>query len=181
MEAAGQTPSYRRRERPDAVLAAKTRSGGKSVPPPPLSLQKPGRKLRTREDVSEDRDQRQVPPCQRIRTRSRAPSTSCRSCEFQVRLPPPPFRLASILPSASRRLAHGKPPSGTNALSDSVYIGSTTDLESRVLKHNDGSASRFTATRRPVRLVYSEPHATCDGALKRERQLKRWTRKKRRR
>ena len=61
---------------------------------------------------------------------------------------------------------------------DSVYIGSTTDLESRVLKHNDGSASRFTATRRPVTLVYSEPHATCDGALKRERQLKRWTRKK---
>jgi len=38
---------------------------------------------------------------------------------------------------------------------DSVYIGSTTDLESRVLKHNDGSASRFTATRRPVTLVYS--------------------------
>src|SRR5438067_13247617 len=112
MEAAGQTPWDGRREWRNTVLAAKM------LPPPPLFLQKPGRKPRTREDVSESREQRQVPPCQRIRARSRAPSISCRGREFQVQLPPPPFRLASILPSASRRLAHGKPPSGRNALSE---------------------------------------------------------------
>jgi predicted GIY-YIG superfamily endonuclease len=31
---------------------------------------------------------------------------------------------------------------------------------------------------RPVRLVYSEAHATRSEAIKRERQLKRWTRAK---
>src|SRR5690349_4611509 len=92
----GTNPVDRRRERSDAVLAAKMRSGGKSVPPPPLFLQKPGRKPRTREDVSRDRDRRQLPPRQRIRARSRAPSGIYRSREFQVRLPPPPPPLTRV-------------------------------------------------------------------------------------
>lgn len=59
-----------------------------------------------------------------------------------------------------------------------LYIGETGDLRRRIAKHNDGSASMFTARRRPVRLVFSEQHDTRDTALKRERQLKRWTRRK---
>jgi predicted GIY-YIG superfamily endonuclease len=61
---------------------------------------------------------------------------------------------------------------------NSLYIGETEDLDNRLTKHNDGSASAFTATRRPVALVYSEVHVTPEAALTRERQLKRWTRAK---
>ena len=61
---------------------------------------------------------------------------------------------------------------------NSLYIGETGDLAFRLAKHNDGSASGFTAPRRPVALVYSEECATRDEALKRGRQLKGWTRAK---
>jgi predicted GIY-YIG superfamily endonuclease len=61
---------------------------------------------------------------------------------------------------------------------DSLYIGETANLDHRITKHNDGSASRFTAARRPVVLVYSEFQETRAAALDRERQLKRWTRAK---
>jgi predicted GIY-YIG superfamily endonuclease len=60
----------------------------------------------------------------------------------------------------------------------SLYIGETGDLDLRVAKHNDGRASGFTARRRPVVPVYSEDHPTRQTALKRERQLKKWTRAK---
>jgi len=60
----------------------------------------------------------------------------------------------------------------------SLYIGETNDVDQRLLKHNEGSASGFTAKRRPVVLVYSELFPTRGAALKRERQLKGWTRAK---
>jgi predicted GIY-YIG superfamily endonuclease len=58
------------------------------------------------------------------------------------------------------------------------YIGMTEDVASRVAAHTDGAGSIFTAARRPVVLVYSEPHSTRIEAVRRERQLKRWTRAK---
>jgi len=61
---------------------------------------------------------------------------------------------------------------------NSLYVGQTADLESRLAKHADGTAAAFTARRRPVELVYSEFHATKESARRRERQLKRWTRAK---
>ena len=36
----------------------------------------------------------------------------------------------------------------------------------------------FTALRRPVKLVYQEPFENMDDAVKRERQIKKWTRVK---
>ena len=60
----------------------------------------------------------------------------------------------------------------------SLYIGATDNLEARLLKHNEGKASAFTAERRPVVLAYSEQCANRTGALQRERQLKGWTRAK---
>ena len=60
----------------------------------------------------------------------------------------------------------------------SYYVGSTADLERRVAQHNEGRASRHTAARRPVTLAYCEEHETLESALKRERQTKRWTVKK---
>ena len=61
---------------------------------------------------------------------------------------------------------------------DSLYIGETNDLESRLIRHRDGMASAFTARRRPVVLAYRETYASRAAALKRERQLKGWTRAK---
>jgi predicted GIY-YIG superfamily endonuclease len=59
-----------------------------------------------------------------------------------------------------------------------LYVGETRDLDWRVDRHNDGRACQFTRGRGPVQLVYSEPHADRPAALRRERQLKRWTRAK---
>jgi predicted GIY-YIG superfamily endonuclease len=61
---------------------------------------------------------------------------------------------------------------------DSFYVGETDDVGQRVSRHNEGRGSSFTATRRPVRLVFTELHESRDQALVRERQLKRWTRAK---
>jgi predicted GIY-YIG superfamily endonuclease len=61
---------------------------------------------------------------------------------------------------------------------NSLYIGQTDDLELRVMRHNEGRGCAFTANRGPVVLVYSEAYSTRNGASRRERQLKRWTRRK---
>ena len=57
----------------------------------------------------------------------------------------------------------------------SFYVGSTGDLEDRLQVHNSGDGPTFTAKRLPVRLVYSEEHPTLEAAVKRERQIKRWS------
>ena len=57
-----------------------------------------------------------------------------------------------------------------------LYTGSTNDLAARELAHNQGRGARYTAGRRPVRVVYSEVHESRSAAQKRESQLKRWTR-----
>ena len=58
----------------------------------------------------------------------------------------------------------------------SLYIGQTHNLARRVAAHNAGLGAMFTSERRPVRLVYSEPHKTRTAAVRRERQIKHWTR-----
>ena len=60
----------------------------------------------------------------------------------------------------------------------SYYVGSTHDVAARVTKHTDGSASQYTAARRPVSLVFSEAFASIDEARAREQQIKGWTRAK---
>ena len=61
---------------------------------------------------------------------------------------------------------------------DSLYIGHTDDVVAREATHNAGDGSRYTALKRPVRVVYSEHHASMKNAIARERQLKRWTARK---
>ena len=59
---------------------------------------------------------------------------------------------------------------------DTLYTGVTTDLVRRLEEHNDGRGSRYTASRRPVRLVWKEGHADRSSAQKREAEIKRWSR-----
>jgi len=59
-----------------------------------------------------------------------------------------------------------------------LYVGHTKNLASREQTHNAGQGAKYTAARRPVRIVYAEEHSSMASAIARERQLKRWNRKK---
>ena len=58
------------------------------------------------------------------------------------------------------------------------YVGHTEALEARLAAHNGGRAAAYTAGRRPVTLVYSERLPSRNSAVDRERQIKRWSRRK---
>ena len=60
----------------------------------------------------------------------------------------------------------------------SLYTGTTTDVSRRVKAHNEKSGGSYTRTRAPVKLVYQEPCSNQSSALKREAQIKRWTKEK---
>ena len=59
----------------------------------------------------------------------------------------------------------------------SLYTGITNDLQKRIESHNTGTGAKYTAARRPVRLVYREDAASRSAASKREITIKRLTRK----
>ena len=59
---------------------------------------------------------------------------------------------------------------------DSLYCGWTDDLARRVATHNAGKGARYTRSRSPVRLVWSEQVSDRSAALKRELAIKRLTR-----
>ena len=54
----------------------------------------------------------------------------------------------------------------------SLYTGWTTHLDERVSAHNAGRGAKYTKTRRPVKLVYSECFSTKQEAMKREAAIK---------
>ena len=56
------------------------------------------------------------------------------------------------------------------------YTGWTTDLFKRIKAHNEGRGAKYTRSRRPVELVYSEALETKEDALRREYAIKRLTR-----
>ena len=64
---------------------------------------------------------------------------------------------------------------------DTLYVGHTEDLASREETHNEGKGARYTALRRPVRMVHAEEYASAERAIARERQLKRWSRERKKR
>lgn len=55
----------------------------------------------------------------------------------------------------------------------SLYTGITTDLPRRLAAHAAGRASRYTRSRLPVTLAYSEPQPSHAAALRREAAIKR--------
>ena len=59
----------------------------------------------------------------------------------------------------------------------SLYTGITKDVKRRCQQHNAGTASRYTRSRLPVKLVYRENHASQSSALKREAAIKAMTRR----
>jgi putative endonuclease len=60
---------------------------------------------------------------------------------------------------------------------DSLYTGVTTDVSRRIHEHNNTSkAAKYTRSRRPVKLVYTEEHHDRSAAQKAEAALKKLTR-----
>ena len=60
----------------------------------------------------------------------------------------------------------------------SYYVGCTTNLSQRVAQHNAGTFDGYTASRRPVELVWSHNFGDVNDAIASERRLKKWTRAK---
>ena len=58
------------------------------------------------------------------------------------------------------------------------YVGHTENLEARIAAHEHGQIPGYTATRRPVTLVWCEQFPSRAGALDAERQIKGWGRPK---
>ena len=61
---------------------------------------------------------------------------------------------------------------------NTLYTGITLDVSRRVKQHNSGTASRYTRSRLPVMLIFSEPCRSRSQALKKEYAMKRLSRKK---
>ncbi len=60
----------------------------------------------------------------------------------------------------------------------SFYTGSTNDLEKRFLEHKSGKGGRYTRSHKVIKIIYFEKLSTKSEALKKEAQIKSWTRKK---
>ena len=59
-----------------------------------------------------------------------------------------------------------------------LYVGITQDVNGRVVKHNKGTACRYTKFRRPVKLIYIEQHTTKSEARQREIVVKKYSHRK---
>lgn len=60
----------------------------------------------------------------------------------------------------------------------SLYTGYAKNVEQRVAKHNNGKGAKYTKIRRPVKLVYQETFDNKSDALKREYEIKTYSRAK---
>jgi tRNA/rRNA methyltransferase len=58
------------------------------------------------------------------------------------------------------------------------YVGHTNDLPSRFHRHQKGQGAKHTSQNTPSDILYSEVFRSELEAIKRERQLKRWSRAK---
>ena len=61
---------------------------------------------------------------------------------------------------------------------DTIYTGISSDVQSRIDKHNSGRGAKYTQARLPVRLIYSESQPNRISAMKREIEVKKWGRKR---
>jgi len=61
----------------------------------------------------------------------------------------------------------------------SYYVGTARgSLESRIAQHNAGAFQGYTASRRPVELIFSQWSDRITDAIENERKLQKWSRAK---
>ena len=60
----------------------------------------------------------------------------------------------------------------------SFYTGITTDIQRRFTEHLKRKGGRYTRSHRPEKVIYTENRLNRSEALKREDQIKGWSREK---
>lgn len=60
----------------------------------------------------------------------------------------------------------------------SLYTGYSNNIEQRFADHKNGKGGHYTRSHKPLKLIYQETFNTQSEALKRERQIKGWSRVK---
>ena len=60
----------------------------------------------------------------------------------------------------------------------SYYVGSTKDLTRRLKQHQSGEGANHTKKYLPVELIYFEEYTRIDHAFYREKQIQKWSRRK---
>lgn len=61
---------------------------------------------------------------------------------------------------------------------DQIYIGSTANIELRLIRHSNGEGAEFTKRNKDFKLIYSESYPSLIAARRREKQIKGWRREK---
>lgn len=63
---------------------------------------------------------------------------------------------------------------------NSLYCGQTNNLERRIYEHNfdKNKSAKYLRTKKPLKLVYFEKYTTLIEVMRRELQIKKWTRVK---
>ena len=59
---------------------------------------------------------------------------------------------------------------------NSLYTGITNNLKKRITMHSSGKGSKYVRSRLPCKLIYTEEQEDKNYALKREQEIKSWTR-----
>ena len=60
----------------------------------------------------------------------------------------------------------------------SLYTGITINVEERFNKHRNRKGGKYTASHKPIRIVYTETYNNRSEASKREGEIKGWSRDK---
>jgi len=58
----------------------------------------------------------------------------------------------------------------------SLYTGFSDDPERRFHEHKNGKGGKYTRSFKPLKIIYIEKFTTKNEALKREKQIKGWSR-----
>jgi putative endonuclease len=59
---------------------------------------------------------------------------------------------------------------------NTLYTGITTDVERRLEEHKSSKAANYTRAHKAVKILYTEEHPDRSSALKREAEIKKWSR-----
>jgi putative endonuclease len=57
----------------------------------------------------------------------------------------------------------------------SLYAGTCIDVKGREEAHNSGKGAKYTRSRLPVRIIYTETFETLSEARRREAEIKKWS------
>ncbi len=59
-----------------------------------------------------------------------------------------------------------------------LYTGYSPDPQQRFLDHKNGKGGKYTRSFKPLKIVHLEKYSTKHEAMKREKQIKGWSREK---